>query len=63
MQIYNNIDDFLLEMFPDKFLEHIVGNKNDLEKSIEEINDEFEEKLEKILKSDSEAEENKQENQ
>ena len=57
METYKNIDEFIKKIFPYEYQKIISRKDTDIQKAIYDADDEFNAKLEKILKGEEEAEE------
>jgi hypothetical protein len=53
MKTFSNINEFIVEAFPLECDKIIKQRKTPIEESMENINDDFEQKLKKILKDDN----------
>ena len=54
MATYKNIDEFIMEVFPQEFQKISKLEKSDIEEFIEEADAEFDQKLEAIIKGEKE---------
>jgi hypothetical protein len=59
MKTFQNIDEFIMETFPLEYEKIIKQRKTFIEESIENINDKFDQELEKIIKGKKENEPDK----
>lgn len=56
MKTYDDVEDFIIDVFPLEYQKIIKQKKSDIEKYMEKADADFEEKLEKIIKGEAETE-------